>query len=147
MWEYDPALNSWVQIQDFSGTARRYLTAFVIGSRAYAGTGTNGTNFRDFWMFDQELSVLERNLEAVEILVYPNPSEQFISIQLNDLPEYISVSDIALDIVSINGTLCRLGNLDSGQTTFDISGLTSGYYVYQLTYRGDPVKRGKLIKK
>jgi N-acetylneuraminic acid mutarotase len=147
MWEYDPALNSWVQIQDFSGTARRYLTAFVIGSRAYAGTGTNGTNFRDFWMFDQELSVLERKMEAVDILVYPNPSEQFISIQLIDLPEYISVSDIALDIVSINGTLFRLGNLESGQTTFDISGLTSGYYVYQLTYRGDPVKRGKLIKK
>lgn len=147
MWEYDPALNSWVQIQDFSGTARRYLTAFVIGSRAYAGTGTNGTNFRDFWMFDQELSVLERKMEAIDLLIYPNPSDDLLSIQLNDLPEYISISDISLNIISINGLISQMGKLQSEQTTFDVSHLSAGYYVYQLTYMGEPVKRGKLIKK
>ena len=146
MWEYDPALNSWVQIQDFSGTARRYLTAFVIGSRAYAGTGTNGTNFRDFWMFDQVLSVLEREAAKTDIVIFPNPSENNLTVKIGELPEYIDINKVTLEMISITGQKVHIGTMTSETSVFNISGLEKGYYLYQLSYEGEPFKAGKLMK-
>lgn len=39
----------WTQLQDFPGTARQGATAFVIGSKGYAGLGINAA---DLWEFD-----------------------------------------------------------------------------------------------
>lgn len=147
MWEYNPLSNSWVQIQDFSGTARRYLTAFVIGTRAYAGTGTNGTNFRDFWMFDQVLSVLERKIENAEIQVYPNPASDQITVKMKDLPEYIKISDISLEVIAITGLVEFKDNLSSENTVLDLTEVRNGYYLYQLSYSGDVFYSGKFIKR
>ena len=146
MWEYDPVLNNWSQIQDFSGSARRYLTAFVIGSRAYAGTGTNGTNFRDFWMFDQVLSILERQSEQIITMIYPNPTENFIIVHIEGLPEFISISKISLELISTSGKVFPYGKVTDLKTNFDISALKSGSYIYRLSYDGEPFKSGKLMK-
>ncbi len=145
MWEYDPLSNIWVQIEDFAGTPRRYLTSFVIGSRAYVGTGTSGTNFRDFWMFDQVLSVLSRKMEHLSISVYPNPASNSISFNLKELPEYIQIENISCALFSSTGLLIKEYNFESSTSNFDISSVNKGQYLYQLKYKGNSFKTGKII--
>jgi N-acetylneuraminic acid mutarotase len=45
---------TWTQLPDFPGTARGQAVSFMIGSKAYVGTGrvSNPANLRDFWEFD-----------------------------------------------------------------------------------------------
>ena len=46
--------NSWKQNIDMGGNGRSNAVAFTIGSKAYVGTGKNGTTLlSDFWQFDQ----------------------------------------------------------------------------------------------
>ena len=52
-WEYDPSSNTWKQIADFGGTARRAAVGFGIGVKGYVGTGNDGLNRKkDFWEYD-----------------------------------------------------------------------------------------------
>lgn len=51
-WEYDPFANSWVQKANFGGGPRSLATSFVIGNKAYVGTGWNNTAKNDFWEYD-----------------------------------------------------------------------------------------------
>ncbi len=52
-WKYDPANDSWVKVADFPGAGRSGAVAFVIGNKAYVGTGYNGKDrLKDFWEFD-----------------------------------------------------------------------------------------------
>lgn len=51
-WEYDQQTNSWIRKADFGGNSRELSVAFVIGSKAYVGTGFNGNDLKDFWEYD-----------------------------------------------------------------------------------------------
>jgi N-acetylneuraminic acid mutarotase len=47
------AQNTWTNIADFLGTARRGAVAFSIGDKGYIGTGNDGiTHHKDLWEFD-----------------------------------------------------------------------------------------------
>ncbi len=145
-WEYDVLSNTWVQIEDFAGTARRYLTSFVIGTRAYVGTGTNGTNFRDFWMFDQILSVLKRNMDDYEVSIFPNPTPDVLNVNMKNIPDYISVTSITFELLNLNGQLLISNQLASSHTSFDLKQINNGNYLYRLMYDGQPFKTGKIVK-
>ena len=143
--EYDRIANTWTPIENFSGTARRYLTSFVIGSRAYVGTGTNGTNFKDFWMFDQILSVLSRKMKEINVLVYPNPSTDFIQINLGELPGNVNPSTIQLEVFSLTGEMIKSVQFESSLIELNISSIESGTYVYRITHNGTVFHINKLI--
>jgi N-acetylneuraminic acid mutarotase len=51
VWEYDPAVNAWLQRTDFAGEARAMASGFVLGADMYFGIGNdaNMMNLRDFW--------------------------------------------------------------------------------------------------
>lgn len=53
-WMYNPISNSWSQLEDFPGKPRAGATVFVIGNKAYFGTGRSnpGGLLNDFWEFD-----------------------------------------------------------------------------------------------
>lgn len=146
-WEYDPINNTWVEIQEFDGTARRYLSSMVIGSRAYCGTGTNGTNFNDFWMFDQILSVLERQMKQVQPTIFPNPAQEKLTLDLGQLPEYIAVENITSNLFNSFGKHISTVNFDKGKIVIDISGLTSGWHILVLTHEGEPFYTAKILIK
>ncbi len=60
-WKYDTLTDSWSQVADFPGTARRDAVAFVIDSFAYVGTGIDdssawGTIMSDFYRYDAYLN-------------------------------------------------------------------------------------------
>ena len=52
MCMYDPEINSWKMINNFPGTPRIDAAVFVIQNKAYAGTGYDGTNTKDFYEYD-----------------------------------------------------------------------------------------------
>jgi N-acetylneuraminic acid mutarotase len=52
-WEYDPATETWTQVADFEGSARRSAVAFAIGDKGFVGTGHTVTGLtNDFYSYD-----------------------------------------------------------------------------------------------
>lgn len=88
VWEFDPSINEWKQLPEFPGTKRRFSSGFTIKDRSYLGTGTNGTNFNDFWEFDADASTAALSeLENVEVKCFPNPVHDQLNIRLNSYDE------------------------------------------------------------
>ncbi|TAL56741.1 MAG: T9SS type B sorting domain-containing protein [Bacteroidetes bacterium] len=55
MWKYDPATNAWSPVTAFPGGFRSDIdrAPFVIGNKAYLGTGYDGNvEYNDFWEYD-----------------------------------------------------------------------------------------------
>jgi N-acetylneuraminic acid mutarotase len=53
-WQYDPALNQWINKPDVGGGYRIFASSFVIGNKAYVGLGTGNTVdnvFTDLWQY------------------------------------------------------------------------------------------------
>lgn len=50
--ENTPASDSWVNKANFGGTGRTVAVGFSIGNKGYIGTGTDGSNKKDFWQYD-----------------------------------------------------------------------------------------------
>ena len=55
LWEFDPVTEAWSQKADFIGQPRRQAVSFVIGSKAFVGTG-EGTEglLKDFYVYDAQ---------------------------------------------------------------------------------------------
>ena len=51
LWDYDPRTDAWTRQPDFGGSARGAAVAFVLGSRAFIGTGVDSDRqrLRDCW--------------------------------------------------------------------------------------------------
>lgn len=143
MWEYSPATDSWVQIEDFLGTARRYFSATTLNGFAYTSFGTNGTNFKDLWLFDQTLSLIGRSLEKIDIIAYPNPSSDHVDFQVN-WPSSIDQEKIQLRIVSSTGQLV-FSSPWSELNTIETEFWNAGQYVYSIIYDNNIVKSEILI--
>jgi hypothetical protein len=68
-WEYDPATNTWTQKASLPGTPSRIMAVgFSIGTKGYVGTGYvynggSGSNFKDFWEWDQATNIWTRKAD------------------------------------------------------------------------------------
>ncbi|MDG1332045.1 MAG: kelch repeat-containing protein [Crocinitomicaceae bacterium] len=143
MWEYEPSNDTWVQIEDFSGTARRYFTATPLNGFVYACLGTNGTNFKDLWLWDQSLSLIERTLDKLEIIAYPNPSTDYLNFEV-EWPQEIDQSKIQLEIISLTGQVVFTSPW-SQLNTIETSPWNAGHYLCNIIYNDKVVKSEKLI--
>ncbi len=79
IWEYNPGNNTWTQLEDFEGAARRFSCGITIQDRGYFGLGTNGINFNDWWAYDGNNLGVKEN--AVECTVYPNPTSDWLKVE------------------------------------------------------------------
>lgn len=145
MWEYDPPTNTWTQIEDFAGSKRRYLSSITHGNFAYSGLGTNGTNFVDFWLFDQTLSLLSRKKEDIQLSSFPNPFDENISIEVQGL-EGIAMTDLYFTVVTFTGEEVLRQRLESMETKISTSQLRPGTYLVNLVYNDQVFKSVKMIK-
>lgn len=57
-WRYDPASNSWSQIADYPEGKCYHAASFVVGNKAYVGTGRleNGTYTKHFYEYNPQLN-------------------------------------------------------------------------------------------
>jgi N-acetylneuraminic acid mutarotase len=143
--EYDPQTDSWTQLPEFTGAARRYMNAFVIGNKAYCGSGTSGVNYNDLWEYDQTLSVISRNDELLSVNNYPNPSTDFTKFHLSNLPEGIAFNDVELNIFNSNGQMVIAKKFNSSILSIYKRDVGIGTFFYTLNYEGQHIKKAKLI--
>ena len=53
-YAYDPSNNTWEQVSDFEGSARRAAVGFSMDAYGFLGTGDDGTLCQDFWMYNPQ---------------------------------------------------------------------------------------------
>jgi N-acetylneuraminic acid mutarotase len=129
VWEFDPVAYTWTQLDDFTGTARRYTKAFVINGRAYLGTGTNGTNFSDFWEFNKYLGLDEWDKD-IEISIYPNPAEEFVCIKSQNEQSF------SIRLMDALGKTMATDKTTNGKITVSLDQFPSGTYLICITIKG-----------
>jgi len=138
VWEFNPGTNSWIQRDDFYGSSRRFSVSFSIGDRCYMGTGTNGTNFNDFWEFNRLLENDELT-ESIKTVAYPNPAIDQITIKsdrnLNAL----------LEIVNQNGKVVKSIDFIGNSVKVNREDYPSGVYYFQIIESNQIIAADKFI--
>lgn len=145
MYEYDPATNSWTQLEDFPGSSRRYMASVAHNGLAYCGLGTSGVNYKDFWMFDQTLSLIDRGEISVEMNIYPNPACEQITFEISGI-ESIQSEDFKLFVHDLSGNLVYERIVTDKTNTVDLTNLSGGMYIYKLMYKDRLLKDGKIVR-
>jgi N-acetylneuraminic acid mutarotase len=140
-WAYNPSTNAWVQVAYFAGAARRYMTAMVIGNRAYAGAGTSGINYSDFWEYGMLSDVPSQETVAPQLSIAPNPCTDQTVITCSSLPDHavITVDDLT------GRTLRRWETTGDERIDFDRSGLNSGLYFVSIRKEETLIAQQKLV--
>ena len=144
MWEYEPGSNTWTQVDDFPGTSRRYLSSIVLGNMAYCGLGTNGVNFKDFWLFDPVLDLLENNIDQINIAAFPNPAIKHINIELTGL-DAIYLNILEVSILSTNGKIIYSQKINKNKLTLNTSNFRKGNYFCKISYLNKVLKSSKFM--
>ena len=136
VWSYNPVLNVWDSLPEFQGTSRRYSTGFSIGEHCYIGTGTNGTNFSDFWEFDEVADIHEK--DEFSFSVFPNPATDKFSIQSTKTNEF------NVSIFSTSGKLIKKVETNNGKIDVMTNGILSGQYIIQINVDNSVVKTERI---
>jgi N-acetylneuraminic acid mutarotase len=142
-WQYDPALDQWVELEEFPGTARRYMSATTLNGFAYVGLGTNGTNFKDFWRYDLALSVVENNIDQIEINTFPNPATEYVTVSIENFPN-VSQENLSLTVHDLAGQTVYNDKVQMGENKIETQEWNSGGYIYTISYNNSPIKTGKI---
>lgn len=136
VWQFDPMTDQWMQFSDFPGSARRYSCGVTVGSRSFVGTGTNGTNFNDFWEFDALASINELTEQSV-FRVFPVPATD----QVNIVSE--NYLDFEVLIYNESGNKIRSFSTGNGKVLIQKNELAAGQYLYQIVRSSKVIKTGK----
>ena len=76
----------------------------------------------------------------VKLSVYPNPTQDFLTIVSSDTNMQLSLQDS-------KGALVKNGSIEDSQTTFEMSGIESGvYYLNVYDQTGSLIKVFKVVK-
>lgn len=140
VWQYDPFLNSWGQVKDFPGNSRRFGIGFSIGNKSYVGTGTNGTNFNDFWEFDADLIGLGIDyLDIAQVSTYPNPATEEVNIKLD------SYNTFKVELLDLNGKLIAQTETITGHCKILRETIPTGTYLIKVSVHGNSLGTKKII--
>lgn len=137
VWRYNPALDLWEQLPDYPFAKRRWAVKAKIGDRCYMGLGTNGTNFGDFWEFDQFASVEDFGIEQFK--AYPSPAVDHINFKSEVVQHFEIV------IYNLQGQQVGRELTENGEVQFLRNGLPSGTYLYQVQRNGKPIHSDRVV--
>lgn len=142
VWEYDPSTDTWTELMEFPGSARRYMNAFVIGDKVYCGSGTSGVNYNDLWEFDADLaySTITTNHEF-KVSVFPNPVTEVVNIKLNN--EHFNTAQIK--IYNVQGKLIYDSIFEENLLQINSHELETGVLYYSISKTGQILAQGKLL--
>lgn len=142
VWEYNPGNNTWIRMNDFPGTSRRFSVAFTINDRGYFGTGTNGINLNDFWELNDNVGVGEFGEQRVMVHAYPNPATEYIRFSLEVSSNN---SQHAVRLYDVLGNL--VDEIEFTGNVIDVprNGKAAGQYLFQIVEERDVVATGNVI--
>jgi hypothetical protein len=109
-------------------------------------TGTNGFLITEGVQQAYEIftltSVPQAENISLEILVYPNPVTEYLTIQLNDY----ETADLQFKIFNMKGNLLKTVKAKGNETLINASGFSSGIYFVKITDNQKLIKTFKIIK-
>lgn len=96
-------------------------------------------------VYDGTLSTVESDLENKNIKIFPNPTSDFITIQIGGL----NLQDLNIEMYDMQGKLIQEKTLKSGQTIgyFDIQTLYSGTYLIKISTNNMSLTRKVIVEK
>ncbi|MCR9174363.1 MAG: T9SS type A sorting domain-containing protein [bacterium] len=137
VWRYNPIFDLWEQLPDYPFAKRRWAVKAKIGDRCYMGLGTNGTNFGDFWEFDQFASAEEFDLDQFK--AYPSPAVDHIQFETEALQQFEVV------LFDLSGSQVGRVTTENGAIKFNRNGLPSGTYIYQVQRHGNVLHSDRVV--
>jgi len=145
VWEYDPPTNTWALSDQFLGSSRRFTVGFNIGDRGYIGTGTNGTNFKDFWEYDPLLMSQEELGNKVSIKPYPNPASDYLTVSIDGISTDLLQPEGKFILCDYVGRVVKQVIVTNNSFTVDVKNLSTGNYIYHLLSEFKVLGTGKII--
>ncbi|MFZ9027766.1 MAG: T9SS type A sorting domain-containing protein [Crocinitomicaceae bacterium] len=121
VYAFDPNSETWTQMMDFTGSARRYTTGFTIQNQGYLCTGTNGVNMSDLWRMNNILGTEDMNKE-LSLNVFPNPAMKYINISLEEHTSF------KVELFDPSGKGVGTYETTNGKITIERGNLPSGSY-------------------
>jgi len=96
-------------------------------------------------VYSGTLSITGSDLKNMNIKVFPNPTSDFIAIQIGGLNN----QDLDIKLFNLQGKLLRESKINKGQTIsyFDIQTVYSGTYIVELSANGFSTSRKIIIEK
>lgn len=127
-YEYDPTLDTWTSINNFTDASRSNMAVFSINDEGYvySGSGNNGLVYNDLWKISYAtVSIEEVEDSKFDFTVYPNPTKDIINIDLGDF----NFNDLQLTVVNPMGQIVYEKQLNGKDLIkINLSQLKSSYY-------------------
>ncbi|HEU4717016.1 MAG TPA: kelch repeat-containing protein [Bacteroidia bacterium] len=142
-YAYNPLTNTWVQVSDFPGQGRHYFVCFSIGNRAYGGTGTNGTNFNDFWEYGNlAAGTGETEAKNKAVSFFPNPVVDAAVFHFENALDH----EASFSLVDLSGKKVSEEKISPcSDWNFTRGDLAAGNYFYSIVSDGKVISDGKMI--
>jgi len=88
------------------------------------------------------VSVFDNNYKTINITTYPNPFNEYTTINFENLKN----KEFTLKIINIQGLLIRtIDNITTGQVKIERNNLVNGLYFFQLLSESQVIASGKLL--
>jgi hypothetical protein len=127
-----------IPVQEFNATGYTANAYIVIASSSIGFLFGNGNGYpgSELWLDNISLSSTSDVIELSknEVTVYPNPANDILNITANG-----EVSNVVIS--TLDGKVMKTSN----ESSVDVSNLTSGMYIYQVTVNGK-VSTGNFVK-
>lgn len=123
-----------------TGGAQSYTVGQIdyINSSSSSGNTNQGVQ-QPFEFYNNSASIEESTLLGINL--YPNPTNEFIVISLNSIPEQLTYK-----LTDISGRLIAKGAILSTETTIDVRDLSAGTYHLSIIQKNQQFQSIKIVK-
>lgn len=95
-------------------------------------------------MFDYRIVNVEQKLIAKQINIFPNPTENFLQIEV---PDFTSSGQYRILLYDISGKMILQEAISEKTNVINVENLVSGFYIVHLENKSEIILNRKLIKK
>jgi hypothetical protein len=148
-YKYEPSVDQWTLQGTFPGLPRGYAGGFALANDIYLGGGgmantpIAGPIYTDFWKLSNGITtMLEPGNPDTGFRIYPNPSNDFISVE----SDVAGTSIERIRLYDINGKLLLSKQFENNSSSLDISTLSKGMYFIEAITSNAKVLDGKFVK-
>ena len=128
-----------------TATAAGHTVSWTIGEPVIA-TVTDANNTLTQGFHQTKITVTAINdiqVSGVEIKVYPNPAQDFVTIYFSEPMEKTSYL-----LFDLSGKLLEQRNIEANEAKIDMRGFAGGSYILKLNHRGSqPLQTFKIVKR
>ncbi|MDB4324440.1 T9SS type A sorting domain-containing protein [Crocinitomicaceae bacterium] len=140
--EYDETMNQIIETNDGEAILVGYTTSFISGGNEIylckIGPGNDYPDVNNDFVVNSVVGVIKEELDD-KIKIYPNPSNGIFN---------VSVKDIDLNLIQVYNTIGQTVYYSSfsSQGNIDIVGLSSGYYILEISGNSKMIRRKIIIR-